>query len=322
MCLGPTRYSSAAKACPRLPSSYPNTTMLSSHRPYTTTSLSRPPASPEPVSWCWRPHITPDTCVSGSGDCPAPSLRLWPANCPKAPPPPTPPFGAPPPDRPPSRPDIVTVNVQMSLRPKLRLLDVLIREYQYPLTLHIQEAGPLIVQRVHPLYHTIQAPAKVAGGYATLLCRAPDLAVTSHSAHPSGRALVTPFTVAGVTHCHANVYFPADGDLDSLQEILDSVYPYGTEMRDGTIHLLRGTVFLNGHPVRCAAGQDYVRVLGRCALPHLFHHVDSRRLFSGARTACRALRAPKLPAHHPLAMFVAKCHGTVNWYTSVPSPSY
>ena len=36
---------------------------------------------------------------------------------------------APPPDRPPSRPDIVTLNVQLSLRPKLRALDVLVREY-------------------------------------------------------------------------------------------------------------------------------------------------------------------------------------------------
>ena len=45
--------------------------------------------------------------------------------------------GAPPPDRPSSRPDIVTLNVQMSLRPKPRALDMLMREYQYPLTLHI-----------------------------------------------------------------------------------------------------------------------------------------------------------------------------------------
>ena len=130
------------------------------------------------------------------------------------------------PDRPSPRPDIVTLNVEMSLRPKLRALDVLIREYQYPLTLHVQEAGPLIVQRVHPLYHTIKAPARVAGGCATLHYRAPDLTVTSHSAHPSGRALVSHFTVAGVAHCHANVYFPADGDLDTLQEVLDWVYPY------------------------------------------------------------------------------------------------
>ena len=93
-------------------------------------------------------------------------------------------------------------------------------------------------------------------------------------------------------------------------------------MRDGRVHFLRDTVYLNGHPVRCATSQDYVRVLGRHALPHLSHPVDSRRLFSGARTACRALRAPKLPAHYPLAMFVAKCHGTVNWFTSVRPPSY
>ena len=96
----------------------------------------------------------------------------------------------------------------------------------------------------------------------------------------------------------------------------------GTCMRDGSIQFLRETVYLNGHPVRCAGPQDYVRVLGRHALPHRFHPVDSRKLFSGARTACRALRAPKLPAQYPLAMFVAKCHGTVNWFTSVRPPSY
>ena len=124
------------------------------------------------------------------------------------------------------RPDVMTLNVQMSLRPKLRALDVLVRECQYPLTLHVQEAGPQIIQRVHPLYHTIQAPARIAGGCATLLYRTPDLVVTGHSAHPSGRALVTHFTMAGVTHCHANVYLPADGNLDTLQEVLDWVYPY------------------------------------------------------------------------------------------------
>ena len=66
----------------------------------------------------------------------------------------------------------------------------------------------------------------MVGGCATLLYRAPDLTVTSHSAHPSGRALVTHFTVACVARYHANVYFPADGDLDTLKEIVDWVYPY------------------------------------------------------------------------------------------------
>ena len=50
--------------------------------------------------------------------------------------------------------DIFTPNVQRSLRP-LRALDVLLREYQYPLTRHVQESGPLVLRTVHPLYHTI-----------------------------------------------------------------------------------------------------------------------------------------------------------------------
>ena len=96
----------------------------------------------------------------------------------------------------------------------------------------------------------------------------------------------------------------------------------GTKMRDGRIHFLRDTVYLNGHPVRCATSQDYVRVLGRHALLQLYHPVASRRLFTGTTSACRVLPASFLRAHHPLAMFVTKCHGTVNWFTSVRPPSY
>ena len=69
--------------------SCPSTTMLSSHSPCTTASLSRPPASPGPVSWCWQPRITPDSYVSGSGACLTPSVRPWPANYPNTLPPPT-----------------------------------------------------------------------------------------------------------------------------------------------------------------------------------------------------------------------------------------
>ena len=112
------------------------------------------------------------------------------------------------------------------------------------------------------------------------------------------------------------------GCLTNLHSDLTKTVLIGTDMRDGWVHFLRETVYLNSHPVRCATSQDYVRVFGRHALPHLFHPVNSRRLFSGARAACRELRAPQLPAHYLLAMFVAKCHGMVNWFTSVRPPSY
>ena len=57
------------------------------------------------------------------------------------------------------------------------------------------------------------------------------------------------------------------GRLTNLHSDPTKTVLVGTEMRDGRIHFLRDTVYVNGHPVRCAAGQDYVRVLGRHALP-------------------------------------------------------
>ena len=54
-----------------------------------------------------------------------------------------------------------------------------------------------------------------------MLCRAPNMLVGGHHAHPSGRALVIHFSGTGVTHSHANVYLPADGDLEVLQEVPD-----------------------------------------------------------------------------------------------------
>ena len=112
------------------------------------------------------------------------------------------------------------------------------------------------------------------------------------------------------------------GRLSNLHSDPTKTVLVGTEMRDGRVHLLRDKVYLHGHPVRCATGQDYVRVLGRHALPHLYHPFTCKRLFSGTRSACKALRAPRLPAHYPLAMFVAKCHGTINWFTGVRPPFY
>ena len=79
------------------------------------------------------------------------------------------------------------------------------------------------------------------------------------------------------------------GRLTNLHSDPTKTVLVGTEMRDGRVHFLGDTVYLNGHPVRCATGQDYVRVLGRHALPQLYHPVDSKRVFSATRSACRAL---------------------------------
>ena len=44
------------------------------------------------------------------------------------------------------------------------------------------------------------------------------------------------------------------GRLTNLHSDPTKTVLIGTEMRDGRVHFLRDTVYLNGHPVRCAAG--------------------------------------------------------------------
>ena len=57
------------------------------------------------------------------------------------------------------------------------------------------------------------------------------------------------------------------GRLTNLHSYPTKTVLVGTDMRDGWVHVLRDTVYLNGHPVRCATSQDYVRVPGRHAFP-------------------------------------------------------
>ena len=92
------------------------------------------------------------------------------------------------------------------------------------------------------------------------------------------------------------------GRLTNLHSDPTKTVLVGTEMRDGWVHFLRDTVYLNGHLVRCAASQDYVRVLSRHALPHLFHPVDSRRLFFWRHECMQGAPGPQttgpLPPRH------------------------
>ena len=95
----------------------------------------------------------------------------------------------------------------------------------------------------------------------------------------------------------------------------------GTTMRYNHVVFVRETVYLNEHLIRCADTHEYIRVLGRHTLPHVFQHTDSRHMFASARVASCPLRVPRLHAHYPTAMFRAKCYTTINWFTSIRPPT-
>ena len=83
---GSHQNSVAAKACLQLPSSCPNTTMLFSHCPRVSLGASGLTRASVLVL-----AATYHACATGSGDCLAPSVRPWPANCHNTPWPPAPP---------------------------------------------------------------------------------------------------------------------------------------------------------------------------------------------------------------------------------------
>ena len=98
------------------------------------------------------------------------------------------------------RPDIVTLNVQLSLRPKLRVFDALLGECHFPVAVHLQDSGPQALQTVHRLYQMIQVPPAQRGDAPSCSSAPPYMTVTCHDLHPSGRTLFTYSTVAATSN--------------------------------------------------------------------------------------------------------------------------
>lgn len=81
-------------------------------------------------------------------------------------------------------------------------------------------------------------------------------------------------------------------------------------------------IVLGGGTLSMATADEYVRVVGRHALPHLFHREDYAKLMRSCRRAAIALRCVKLPAHYPLLMYSAAGGGMQRWMSAVRPPSY
>ena len=103
-------------------------------------------------------------------------------------------------------------------------------------------------------------------------------------------------------------------DLDEVPEVLTNVQHTGdlTHLHSATTKLLvvvtsKKGLHIQFHvPILAAGGasvasaQTYVRLLGRHALPHVYHSEDFRKLMRASRRANMVLRCTRLPAHYPL----------------------
>ena len=69
-----------------------------------------------------------------------------------------------------------------------------------------------------------------------------------------------------------------------------------------------------------ATPDPYIRVVGRHALPHVFHWEDYIKLMKSSRRAAIAMRCVKLPANYPILMYSAAGGGMQRWMAAVRPP--
>ena len=70
-----------------------------------------------------------------------------------------------------------------------------------------------------------------------------------------------------------------------------------------------------------ADGKMYIRLLGRHAMPHIFHTNDFIKMMNASRRASTVLRCIKLPANYPILMHNASAGGAHRWLGGIRPPS-
>ena len=124
--------------------------------------------------------------------------------------------------------------------------------------------------------------------------------------------------------------------LDTLldvQHLLQNLYQTGirTHLHTSTIKLLvvvahrQGTqtifhrldVMVGGNRAPTADGNAYILLLGRHAMPHVFHTNDFIKMMKASRRASVVLRYIRLPANYPILMYNASARGVHIWLGSI-----
>ena len=80
------------------------------------------------------------------------------------------------------------------------------------------------------------------------------------------------------------------------------------------------SVRMNGVRLPVPAEPEYIRSLGRHALPHTYHKEDFRKFMTAARRASTVIPIKSLRAQYPLAMYNPKAGGMARFQAGVRPP--
>ena len=124
--------------------------------------------------------------------------------------------------------------------------------------------------------------------------------------------------------------------VSDIQQLLSNLYQTGilTHLHTSTAKLVVAVVHRQGLQVifdkldilaggstaPIADGKMYIRLLGRHAMPHVFHTNDFIKMMSASRKASIVLRYVRLPANYPILMYNASAGGAHRWLGGIRPP--
>ena len=110
---------------------------------------------------------------------------------------------------------------------------------------------------------------------------------------------------------------PTSGAATNLFSDNVKTIAIGTELRLGRLHILNEPLYLLGSPLRRPGPGDFIRLLGRHALPHRFHCQALAKFMKAGRRTTAAVTELSLPSHYPISMYNGVAGGTQQWCAQV-----
>ena len=100
---------------------------------------------------------------------------------------------------------------------------------------------------------------------------------------------------------------PIAGNLTNLFSDATKTMRFGTALQGKRVTFGRQPIHFSGMPLCIPEEGDYIWLLGRHALPHVFHRQDLRKLMASYCRAVAPVSMSTLPAHYPIHMYNALC---------------
>ena len=113
---------------------------------------------------------------------------------------------------------------------------------------------------------------------------------------------------------------PIAGNSTNLFSDATKTVGFGTTLQGKRVIFGCQPIQFSGMPLRIPEDTEYIRLLGRHALPHVFHRQDLRKLMASCRRAVAAVSMSTLPAHYPIHMYNAVAGGIQRWSSAIRPP--